>query len=583
MIMDGVLPSNEGRGYVLRRIIRRAARHGYKLGIEEPFFYKLVQPLTENLGTACPELADAQPQMQNVLEHEEQRFGDTLSQGMRILHEEIGKLSGDIISGETVFKLYDTYGFPCDLTADVAREQQLNIDIAGFEKHMEAQRERGRQASRFDVEYDASLAVCTSTVFIGYDCMREQALVQEIFVDHQPVKKISEGQFGGIILEKTPFYAESGGQVGDQGTLESDQAVFEVSDTQKQGDAHVHLGTLVSGSLEAGHSVRAQVSTARRQATKLNHSATHLMHAALREVLGDHVEQKGSLVAPDRLRFDFSHGAPIDENELQSIESLVNHQIRLNSAATAKIMSKEQALGVGALALFGENYGENVRVLSIGDFSMELCGGTHVNRAGDIGVFKIVSESGIASGIRRIEAVTGDAALDWIQENHNQLSDIVGLMKTSKSEAKDKIAQLLKRNRALQNELDQLKARAMSQAGSNLVEHVVEVDGIQVLACVIEGADPKSLRNTVDQLKNKLGSAVIVLGTARDSRVSLVAGVTRDQVYRIKAGDLVNAVAKQVGGKGGGRDDMAQAGGNRPAALEAALRSVPDWVRASLQ
>ena len=583
MILDGVLPSNEGRGYVLRRIIRRAARHGHKLAIGEPFFYRLVQPLAQSLVSACPELVEVQTRVQDVLHHEEQRFGDTLVQGMRILHEEIGRLSGDTISGETVFKLYDTYGFPSDLTADIAREKQLKIDAAGFEKHMEAQRARGRQASRFDVEYDASLAVCTSSVFTGYDGLHEQALVQEIFVDHQPVKKITQGQSGGIILEKTPFYAESGGQVGDQGTLECDQTVFEVSDTQKQGEAHVHFGTLVSGSLEVGHSVRAQVSTARRQATVLNHSATHLMHAALREVLGDHVKQKGSLVAPDRLRFDFSHHVPVDEDQLQRIESLVNYQIRLNSAATAKFISKEEALGAGALALFGEKYTENVRVLSIGDFSMELCGGTHVNRTGDIGVFKIISESGIASGIRRIEAVTGDGALGWIRENQDQLSGIASLMKASRSEAKDKIGQLLEHNRTLQKELDRLKARMMSQTGSDLVEQVVEVDGVQVLACVVEGVDPKSLRETVDQLKDRLGSAAIVLGTTRDSRVSLVAGVTRDQVHRIKAGDLVNAVARQVGGKGGGRDDMAQAGGNRPGALEAALRSVPDWVRASLQ
>ncbi len=583
MIVDGVLPSNEGRGYVLRRIIRRAARHGHRLGIEEPFFYRLVDPLVESLGSACPELASAQARVQDVLQREEQRFGATLAQGMRILHEEISRHSGVTLSGDTVFKLYDTYGFPSDLTADFAREQGLKIDTAGFEKLMEAQRERGRLASRFDVEYDATLAVSTATEFTGYDCMHEQAAVQEIFVDREPVEEILEGQSGGIILEKTPFYAESGGQVGDQGTLESEQAVFQVTDTQKQGDAHVHYGTLVSGRLALGHSVRAKVATERRQATVLNHSATHLMHAALREVLGDHVEQKGSLVAPDRLRFDFSHDAPVDEAELQQIEDLVNHQIRLNADASAKIMSKDEALHAGALALFGEKYADEVRVLTIGDFSMELCGGTHVSRAGDIGIFKIISESGIASGVRRIEALTGEGALQWIWENQAQLSDIAGLMKSARSEAKDKVGQLLERNRALQKELDRLKAKMMSQAGSDLVDQVVEVDGIQVLACVVEGADPRSLRETVDQLKDKLGSAAIVLGTARDSRVSLVAGVTQDQVHRIKAGELVNAVARQVGGKGGGRDDMAQAGGSRPDALEAALKSVPEWVRESLQ
>ena len=583
MIVDGVLPSNEGRGYVLRRIIRRAARHGHKLGIEEPFFYRLVQPLVDSLGEACPELGRAQERVQDVLHREEQRFGDTLAQGMRILNEEIARLKGDTLPGETVFKLYDTYGFPSDLTADFAREQQLKIDTAGFEKQMQAQRERGRLASRFDVEYDASLAVSTATEFTGYDCMYEQATVQEIFVNHEPVKEIRQGQSGGIILEKTPFYAESGGQVGDQGTLECEQAVFEVADTQKQGDAHVHYGTLASGQLALGHKVQAKVATERRQATVLNHSATHLMHAALREVLGDHVEQKGSLVAPDRLRFDFSHDAPLDETELQRIEDLVNHQIRLNAETTAKIMSKDEALHAGALALFGEKYADEVRVLTIGDFSMELCGGTHVSRAGDIGVFKIISESGIASGVRRIEALTGDGALEWIRENQQQLSDIAGLMKSSRSETRDKVGQLLERNRTLHKELEQLKARLMSQAGSDLADQAVEVEGLQVLACVVEGADPKSLRETVDRLKDKLGSAAIVLGTAQDSRVSLVAGVTRDQVHRIKAGELVNAVARQVGGKGGGRDDMAQAGGNQPDRLVAALKSVPDWVRESLQ
>ena len=583
MIVDGVLPSNEGRGYVLRRIIRRAARHGHKLGIEEPFFYRLVSPLVDSLGEACPELGSAQERVQDVLHREEQRFGDTLAQGMRILNEEITRLKGDTLPGETVFKLYDTYGFPSDLTADFAREQRLKIDTAGFEKHMQAQRERGRQASRFDVEYDASLAVSTASEFTGYDCMHGQATVQEIFVDHEPVGEILQGQSAGIILDKTPFYAESGGQVGDQGTLECGQAVFEVADTQQQGDAHVHYGTLASGQLALGHKVQAKVATERRQATVLNHSATHLMHAALREVLGDHVEQKGSLVAPDRLRFDFSHDAPLDEAELQAIEDLVNHQIRLNAKASAKIMSKDEALHAGALALFGEKYADEVRVLTIGDFSMELCGGTHVSRAGDIGVFKIISESGIASGVRRVEALTGDGALAWIRENQRQLSDIAGLMKSSGAQTRDKVGQLLERNWALHKELEQFKARLMSQAGSDLADQAVEVEGLQVLACVVEGADPKSLRETVDQLKDKLGSAAIVLGTARDSRVSLVAGVTRDQVHRIKAGELVNAVARQVGGKGGGRDDMAQAGGNQPDQLAAALKSVPDWVRESLQ
>ena len=583
LITDGVVPSNEGRGYVLRRIIRRAARHGHKLGIKEPFFYKLVQPLMKNMGQAYPELIDAHERVQKVLENEEQRFSETLNQGMRILQEDIKKLSGDTISGETVFKLYDTYGFPADLTADAALEYQLKIDEIGFEKLMEAQRERGRQASRFDVEYDASLAVQTTTEFTGYDHIQDRAVVQEIFVSNESVKVISQGESGIVILDKTPFYAESGGQVGDQGALNNNSATFEVTDTQKQGNAHAHIGKLVSGSLAVGDNVTAKVNAERRWATVLNHSATHLMHAALRQVLGEHVQQKGSLVAPDRLRFDFSHDVPVTEEELNRIEDIVNKQIRLNNAATAKTMSKDKAFAAGAMALFGEKYGDDVRVLSIGDFSVELCGGTHVNRAGDIGIFKIVSECGIASGIRRIEAVTGESALDWINENENNLSNIANLVKSSKSEAKNKVVQLLERNRALEKELNQLKAKLASQAGSDLIESAVEINGLKVLAHKIDGADPKSLRDTLDQLKNKLGSAAIVLGTSSGSKVNLIAGVTKDQTNRIKAGDLVNAVAVQVGGKGGGRPDMAQAGGNNPAALDAALQSVPDWVRANLQ
>ncbi|MGI9227981.1 MAG: alanine--tRNA ligase, partial [Gammaproteobacteria bacterium] len=583
MITDGVVPSNEGRGYVLRRIIRRAARHGNKLGIKDPFFFKLVDPLTEVMGQAFPELAEAQQRVKKALENEEQRFSETLHQGMRILQDDIEKLSGDTITGETVFKLYDTYGFPADLTADVAREQNLKIDVAGFDKHMEAQRERGRQASRFDVDYDASIAVQTSSKFTGYELIQDEAIIQEIFVNNKSVKVINAGETGIIILDQTPFYAESGGQVGDQGVLKSDKAKFEVSDTQKQGDAHAHFGKLSSGSLAVRDRIVAVADEVRRQAIILNHSATHLMHAALRQVLGTHVQQKGSLVAPDRLRFDFSHDAPVTEQELQTIENIVNSQIRLNTQATAKVMAKDQALAAGAMALFGEKYGEDVRVLSIGEFSVELCGGTHVERAGDIGIFKIISESGIASGIRRIEAVTGAGALDWINGNENQLTDIAHIVKASKNEVKEKVTHILERNRELEKELTQLKSKLASQAGSDLADDVIEIDGLKVLAHKIDGADAKLLRDTLDQLKNKLGSAAIVLGTSNGSKVNLIAGVTKDQVNRIKAGDLVNAVAVQVGGKGGGRPDMAQAGGNNPEALDAALQSVPDWVRANLQ
>jgi len=582
MIVDGVIPSNEGRGYVLRRIIRRAARHGNKLGISEPFFYKLVQPLVENMGSAYAELVEAQQRIEKVLLNEEQRFNETLHQGMGILQEDIKVLSGDTISGETVFKLYDTYGFPADLTADVAREHNLKIDQAGFEKQMEAQRERGRQASRFDVDYDASIEVKTQSEFTGYENIQDQAVVKELFVNNQSVDEIKQGESGLVILDQTPFYAESGGQVGDIGALNGDNVCFQVSDTQKQSAAHAHIGMLEKGAIKLGDSLHASVDHSHRQATVLNHSATHLMHAALRQVLGTHVQQKGSLVAPDRLRFDFSHDSSISEAELQEIEALVNQQIRMNTQASAKTMSKDKAMEAGAMALFGEKYGDEVRVLSIGEFSVELCGGIHVDRAGDIGIFKIISESGIASGVRRIEAVTGEGALQWIKENEQQLTDIADSVKAAKSEAKDKVVQLLDRNRVLEKELDQLKAKLASQAGSDLAGSAIEIDGLKVLAQKIEGADPKSLRETLDQLKNKLGSAAIVLATSKGDKVSLIAGVTKDQTKRIKAGDLVNAVAVQVGGKGGGRPDMAQAGGSDPGALDAALQSVPDWIRANL-
>lgn len=582
MIIDGVIPSNEGRGYVLRRIIRRAARHGNKLGISEPFFYKLVKPLVENMGSAYSELVDAQQRVEKVLEIEELRFNETLQQGMRILQDDIKSLSGDVISGETVFKLYDTYGFPADLTADVAREQNLKIDQSGFQKQMEAQRERGRQASRFDVDYDASLAVQTISEFTGYDYIEGEGVVKEIFVNNESVKSIKEGESGLVILDQTPFYAESGGQVGDKGMLVNKQATFEVSDTQKHANAHALIGKQATGLLNVGDKVHAHADAMHRQATVLNHSATHLMHAALRKVLGEHVQQKGSLVAPDRLRFDFSHDAPISDQDLQQIEDMVNLQIRMNIEAISKTMSKDKALEAGAMALFGEKYGDEVRVLSMGDFSVELCGGTHVKRTGDIGIFKIISETGIASGVRRIEAVTGEGALLWIKGNEIQLANIADVVKVSRAEAKDKVVQILDRNRALEKELNQLKAKQATQAGSDLADSAIEIDGMKVLAHKIEGADPKSLRDTLDQLKNKLGSAAIVLGTSNGDKVSLIAGVTKDQTSRIKAGDLVNAVAVQVGGKGGGRPDMAQAGGTDPAALDAALQSVPDWIRANL-
>jgi len=583
MIAEGVVPSNEGRGYVLRRIIRRAVRHGNKLGIQEPFFHKLVKPLVENMGQVYPDLMDTSERVQKTLEGEERRFYETLNQGMRILQEDIDKLSGNTISGETVFKLYDTYGFPADLTATIALEYNLSIDELGFNKRMEAQRERGRQASRFDVAYNASLVAQTRSEFTGYEHMQDQAVVQELFVNNKSVKTIAEGESGVIVLSQTPFYGESGGQVGDQGVLKNDAAIFEVADTKNQGDVNVHLGKLISGTLAINDCVVAQVDEKQRRAVVLNHSATHLMHAALRQVLGEHVQQKGSLVAPERLRFDFSHDTSVSEEGLERIEAIVNNQIRDNNVVTAKTMSKDKALAAGAMALFGEKYGDEVRVLSIGEFSVELCGGIHVKRAGDIGIFKIVSESGIASGVRRIEAVTGDTALQWINKAENQLSNIANLVKATTSDVKAKVAQLLERNRVLEKELNQLKSKLASQVGSDLSTEAIEIDGLKVIAHKIDGVDLKSLRDTLDQLKNKLGSAAIVLATSNGSKISLIAGVTRDQTKRIKAGDLVNAVAVQVGGKGGGRPDMAQAGGNDPAALDAALQSVPDWVRANLK
>ena len=579
LITDGVLPSNEGRGYVLRRIIRRAARHGHRLGLQEPFFYKLVPTLIETFHGAFPELVDARENVERGLLNEEQRFGETLEQGMRILQDDIDNMTGDTISGDTVFMLYDTYGFPVDLTADIARERGLQLDMQGYEKNMQQQRERARDASRFGEGYDAALDVKSSSAFTGYNHLQEKSTVTEIFRDNQPVQTLNEGESGILFLNETPFYAESGGQVGDTGLIKNSKFEFEVSDTQKKSDAHAHIGKLIKGSVSVGDDVEAEINQRRRENIVLNHSATHLMHAALREVLGKHVQQKGSLVAPDRLRFDFSHDAPVSSAELYKIEQIVNTEIRKNTPAQAQIMDKDKAMAAGAMALFGEKYGDEVRVLSIGDFSVELCGGTHVDRAGDIGLFKIISESGVASGIRRIEAVTGEHAFNWIQYVLNDYQQTAKILNARLEEVPVKAGNAVSRNKELEKEVSHLKARLASQVSSDIESHVVEIDGIKVLAHKLDGADSKTLRETLDRLKDKLGSAAIVLATANDSKVSLVAGVTKDQTNRIKAGDLVNSVAVQVGGKGGGRPDMAQAGGNNPAALDQALASVPDWVR----
>ncbi len=579
LVVDGVLPSNEGRGYVLRRIIRRAVRHGYRLGAEQPFFYRLVAPLVADMGAAYPELKDSQAHVERILRLEEERFAETLEQGMRILEDDLAAMTGTLIPGETVFRLYDTYGFPVDLTADIARERGLSLDSEGFERAMQAQRERARAASHFEADHAAGLDIEGSTEFCGYEQLVDESVVTALFCDGARVDRLAAGEAGIVVLERTPFYAESGGQVGDRGWLETATARFVVNDTRKQGGVFAHVGTLESGSLLRGETVEARVDAARRQATVLNHSGTHLLHAALRTVLGDHVQQKGSLVEPERLRFDFTHYEPLTQAQLEQIEALVNAQVRANAVAETRVMSVDDALSSGAMALFGEKYGDQVRVLSIGEFSVELCGGTHVRHAGDIGLLKITGESGIAAGVRRIEAVTGERALQWVSSNEKSLQRIAELVKGGRDDIDEKVSQLLEKNRRLEKELQQLKGRLASSQGSDLAAQAVEVNGIKVLAARLDGADSKGLRETLDQLKNKLGSAAVVLGTVDGGKVSIVAGVTRDQTDRIKAGELVNAVASQVGGKGGGRPDMAQAGGNQPEHLDAALQSVVGWVQ----
>ncbi len=584
LIVDGVLPANEGRGYVLRRIIRRAARHAHKLGWQDPFFYQLVPVLAAEMGAAYPELAKASDQIQQVLRQEEIRFAETLDKGMGILREAIVSTKDKILSGSTAFKLYDTYGFPLDLTADVVREHGLEVDTEVFDQEMAKQRDRARSASQFAKSEgsDVVAGLGLASQFVGYEGLESTAFVTGLVTEAGAQENLQAGNEGMVVLDQTPFYAESGGQVGDQGRLYTDQgAEFQVSDTRKQGDSIVHVGKLRTGSLTVGDSLSAEVDKGHRQATVLNHSATHLMHAALRQVLGDHVQQKGSLVTPERLRFDFSHFEPMTAEQIAKIESIVNSQVRDNAAADIAEMSMDEALESGAMALFGEKYGDQVRVVSIG-FSTELCGGVHVQRAGDVGLFKILSESGIAAGVRRIEAVTGEAALTWLGEQQQRLQNIAQLVKSDVSNAETKISQLVEHERMLEKELSKLKGKLASQAGDDLSSQVVEVEGISVLAVMMDGVDPKSLRETVDKLKDKLGSAAVVLATVSGEKISLVAGVTKGESKRLKAGELVNFVAQQVGGKGGGRPDMAQAGGNQPANLPKALESVPSWVKDKL-
>ena len=584
LVVDGVLPSNEGRGYVLRRIIRRALRHGYKLGIQEPFFYKLVGVLEQEMAGAYPELTRGRAHAQRVLQQEEERFAETLANGMVLLEGAIRNLQGaQVIDGDTVFKLYDTFGFPLDLTADVARERGLEIDQTRFEAAMEEQRRRSQEASKFGVDPRGGASFDARTLFQGYERLTGSGRVVALLKQGAPVDTLGAGEQGEVVLDRTPFYAEAGGQVGDAGELTGPGVRFVVEDTHKRGAAHSHTGHLEQGSIRVGDTLEAQVDGPRRQATALNHSATHLLHAALRKVLGSHVQQKGSLVAPDRLRFDFAHFQPVTAAELREIERLVNAQIRANIPAETRVMDYEGAVAGGAIALFGEKYDKDVRVLRLGEFSMELCGGTHVHRAGDIGLFKIVAESGVAAGVRRIEALTGEAALDYVEQNDALLKDLAALVRGTREDLKDKVREQLERARQIERENRTLKDRLASGQGVDLAAGAVDVHGVKVVATRVDGADAGALRAAVDQLKDRLKSAVVVLASVESpGKVVLVAGVTADQTSRIKAGELAGAVAAQVGGRGGGRADFAQAGGSKPEALDAALESVQEFVRARL-
>nr|WP_295714421.1 alanine--tRNA ligase [uncultured Halomonas sp.] len=583
LIADGVLPSNEGRGYVLRRIIRRAIRHGHKLGAVEPFFHKLVDALDAEMGDAYPELREARAQIARVLLKEEEQFARTLDHGMGLLNAALAELDGKVLPGETVFKLYDTYGFPFDLTADVCRERGVTLDEEGFQQALEAQRERARAASQFGADYSASIELEGETAFTGYDRLEDQAKVTAL-VDSEgnELAALEAGQKGVVVLDRTPFYGESGGQVGDTGYLYVDGGRFQVTDTQKQSGHHLHQGIMVEGSLSVGATVRGEVDASLRTATIRNHSATHLLHKALRMVLGDHVQQKGSLVNAERLRFDFSHFEPMTAEQLAEVERLVNEQILANAPTKIEQMSLDQAKAKGAAALFEAKYAENVRVLTIGtdDFSIELCGGTHVSRSGDIGCCHIISEVGIASGVRRIEAITGENALRYFRDQEASLGRLGERLKTKPEQVEARVESLVERNRSLEKELEQLKAKLASAAGSDMLSQAQEIQGVKLLATQLEGVSGKDLRGVLDQLKNKLGSGVIILGVADAAagKVSLIAGVTQDLTDRVKAGELVNHVASQVGGKGGGRADMAQAGGSQPDALPGALNSVPVWL-----
>ncbi|WP_286751181.1 alanine--tRNA ligase [Pseudomonas sp. UBA2522] len=572
LIADGVLPSNEGRGYVLRRIIRRACRHGNKLGAKGSFFYQIVAALVAEMGEAFPELGSQQAHIERVLKAEEEQFAKTLEQGLRILEQDLAQLQGSVVPGDVVFKLYDTYGFPMDLTADIARERELTIDEAGFEREMEAQRERARSASAFGMDYNSLVKVDSATEFLGYEATEASARIIALYHDGQPVDQLGEGQEGVVVLDRTPFYAESGGQVGDSGYIQAGSARFDVRDTTKTGGAFLHHGVVATGALVVGSPVQTKVDADVQHATALNHSATHLLHEALRQVLGEHVQQKGSLVDSQRLRFDFSHFEAVKPEQLKALEDIVNREVRRNTPVQTELTDIETAKAKGAMALFGEKYGDTVRVLTMGgDFSVELCGGIHAKRTGDISVFKIISEGGVASGVRRIEAVTGAAALAYLNAAEEQVKEAAQLVKGNRDNLIDKLSAVLERNRQLEKQLEQLQAKAASAAGDDLSNAAVAVKGAKVLAARVDGQDGKALLALVDQLKNKLGHAVILLGSEHEGKVVLVAGVTKDLSSQLKAGDLMKQAAAAVGGKGGGRPDMAQGGGVDVAALDQAL------------
>lgn len=580
LIADGVLPSNEGRGYVLRRIIRRACRHGNKLGANGPFFHKIVAALVAEMGEAYPELKAQQAAIERALKNEEEQFAKTLEQGLKLLEQELAGLKGAVIPGKVVFKLYDTYGFPDDLTGDIARERNLTLDMAGFEQAMKEQRERSQEAGKFDLDYNSLIKVDADTRFQGYEGTQGGGRVVALFKGADKVDVLNEGDQGVVVLDSTPFYGESGGQVGDTGYLDATGKRFEVRNTTKAGGAHLHHGVITQGSLRLGDEVKAEVNAGLREATKRNHSATHLMHAALRQILGTHVQQKGSLVCADYLRFDFSQPEAIKPEQLEAIEALVNAEILANLPVQTELMAIDDARKKGAMALFGEKYGDTVRVLSMGTpgFSIELCGGTHVARTGDIGLFKITSEGGVASGVRRIEAKTGTGALAFVKAEEQALADVATLVRAPQAQAAEKVRQLAERNRELEKELERLKMKLAASAGDELLNSAVTMGSTKVLAARLDGVDPKSLRDTMDQLRNKLGSSVVVLSAVADGKVSLVVGVSADLTAKVKAGELVNFVAQQVGGKGGGRPDMAQAGGTDAAKLPDALQSVQGFV-----